>query len=157
VLSTVLLTGLATVLLAGCAVGRPQAFTARSNSFCSDALIGIGKLRDPHTPLEQMQYALDRYTLVEKAVSELTDSSLPGGSTGDELRTKWLRPARAALTQGRTVLAGLREVIHDGDSASITRAFDVARNIGTEGTDTSLLRTRGLNRCASLFSPSGSS
>ena len=136
-----------------CAVGRPQAFTARSNSFCSDALTSIAKLDEPHSSLAQMRYAVDRYTIVEKAVSELTESRLPGGTTGDALDNGWLRPARSDLTTGRGELGGLRDAFRSGNAAATDQAFAVARNIGTRGIDTTLLRAHGLYRCATLFSP----
>jgi hypothetical protein len=148
--------GLPLILLTGCALGRPQAFTARSNSFCSDALRGIDKLPAPATTLQQMQFATDRYTIVEKAVSELTDSRLPGGRVGDDLRARWLRPARADLSQGRVVLGQLRDALRAEDAAAATGAFDRARAVGTAGVDTTMLRTQGLDRCAVLFTaPSG--
>jgi hypothetical protein len=136
-----------------CAVGRPQAFTARSNSFCSEALTSIDKLDEPRSPLAQMQYAIDRYTIMEKTVSELTESRLPAGNTGDALDAGWLRPARTDVTAGRDELGGLRTAFRSGDAATTDQAFRVARNIGTNGIDLPLLRTHGLDRCVTLFSP----
>jgi hypothetical protein len=134
-----------------------MAFTARSNSFCSDALTSISKLEAPSTPLRQIQYATDRYTALEKAVSELTDSSLPGGNTGNELRARWLRPARTALAGGRSTMLQLRNAVHAGNAPAAQVAFATARNVGIQGVDTGLLRTTGLDKCATLFSPSTSS
>ena len=135
-----------------CTVGRPMAFTARTNSFCSDAVTGIAKLAEPTSPIEQMQYAMDRYTIVEKAVSELTDSRLPGGTSGQQLRERWLRPARAALDRGRTALQDLRDAVHAHDVGAATTEFAAARSVGIEGVDTALLSAKGLGRCATLFS-----
>lgn len=134
-----------------------MAFTARSNSFCSDALTSIAKLDSPSTPLRQIQYATDRYTALEKAVSELTDSSLPSGNTGKELRDHWLRPARTALASGRTTMLQLRDAVHAGNAAAAQVAFASARSVGTHGVDTSLLKTKGLDKCATLFSATTSS
>ncbi len=146
---------LATVLggsiLSGCAVGRPLGFTGRSDSYCSDALRIIGRLDRPQTSLEQIQYATDRYTALEKTVSELTDSPLPGGTTGDGYRTHWLRPARASLASGRTVLASLQAAVAAGDAPAATRSFEAALTIGTAGVDVGLLSRHGLNQCARLF------
>jgi hypothetical protein len=145
------------VLLSGCAVGRPLAFTARSNSFCSDALTSIAKFDAPTTPLRQIQWATDRYTVLDKAVSELTDGSLPGGSTGTELRRRWLEPSRASLADGRHAMRQLSDAVHDKNAQAAGVAFVAARNVGLAGVDTSLLRTQGLDKCATLFTPSGSS
>jgi hypothetical protein len=133
-----------------------MAFTARSNSFCSDALTVISKLTTPDTPLRQIQYATDRYTALEKTVSELTDASLPGGTTGDALRQRWLRPARAALDHGRLQLQQLRDAVHSDDTTGAREAFATARNVGLQGVDTALLRASGLDRCATLFTPTPS-
>lgn len=130
-----------------------MAFTARSNSFCSDALTAIAKLPTPTSPLQKMQYATDRYTIVEKAVSELTDSSLPSGANGAALRDHWLRPARASLDAGRATMTTLRDAVHSGDTAATGPAFAATRSVGTAGVDTDLLRARGLDRCAVLFTP----
>jgi hypothetical protein len=141
------------VLLTGCDVGRPTSFTGRSNSFCSDTVHQISALKPPLTPKAHLQYATDRYTAVEHLVSELTDSSLPGGSTGQQLRSRWLRPARASLTAGRTVLADLRSAVLADDNASITTTFAATNAIGTAGVDLNLLRAHGLNTCARVFTP----
>jgi hypothetical protein len=137
-------------------VGRPLAFTARSNSFCSDALTSISKFDAPTTPLRQIQWATDRYTVLDKTVSELTDGSLPGGSTGTALRRNWLEPARASLAAGRQTMLQLRDAVHADDARAADVAFVAARNVGVTGVDTSLLRTRGLDKCATLFTPSAS-
>lgn len=142
------------LVLTGCALGRPQAFTARSNSFCTDALTGIDKLHPPTTGLQQIRFATDRYTAVEKAVSSLTTMSLPSGATGAALRERWLRPARASLAEGRTQMKALRDAVHDHDATLATTTFASARNVGTSNVDISLLRSEGLDRCATLFTPS---
>jgi len=147
-----LLAPLLAASLAGCAVGRPLSFTGRTNSFCSDALASIAKLKAPSDPEHQMRYAMDSYSAIEKAVSQTTDSSLPGGSSGDRLREAWLRPARASLTAGRSTLRELSEAVRDHDRAAAESAFAATASVGREGVDVSLLRADGLDRCASLFS-----
>ncbi len=143
----------AALLLAGCAVGRPSGFAGRSNSFCSDAVTAIAALSKPTTPKQQLQYATDRYTAMDKTISELTDSALPGGDLGSELRTKWLRPARASLTAGRATLGELRDAVRGGSSS--TSAYARTQLIGTEGVDTDLLTQQHLTTCARLFTPPG--
>ena len=145
---------LAALLLAGCAVGRPTSYAGRSNSFCGDALTTIAKLKPPTDPRSQMQYAIDRYSAVEKTVSELTDSSVPGGSAGQHLRERWLRPARTSLADGRAVLERLQEAVSAGDRPAAAKAFEAASAVGISGVDAALLETLGLTRCATLFTPS---
>jgi hypothetical protein len=141
------------VLLTGCDVGQPSGFTARSEYFCHQTSTQIGDLSTPTTPKAQLQYATDRYTLLERLVSELTDSSLPGSSTGTELRERWLQPARVSLVGGRGVLVALRAAANTGDSAAAGAAFARSLAIGTGAVDTALLRDHGLNDCAQVFAP----
>jgi hypothetical protein len=141
------------VLLAGCDVGQPSGFTARSEFFCRQTSTQIEDLKRPATPKAQLQFATDRYTLVERLVSELTDSSLPDSSTGNELRERWLRPARASLVDGRNVLVALRTAANTGDRAAADVAFAQSLAVGTGAVDTALLRGQGLPDCAQVFAP----
>jgi hypothetical protein len=145
--------GAGAVLLAGCDVGQPSGFTARSEYFCHQASTQIGQLKTPATPKAQLQFATDRYTVVERLVSQLTDSSLPGSSTGTELRERWLRPARASLVDGRSVLVALRTAANTDDREAADTAFARSLSIGTGAVDTALLRSRGLQDCAQVFAP----
>lgn len=152
-------------LLAGCDLGHPGGFTARSNSYCAASAKQIAALSTPHTAKAQLQYAMDRYTIMEHLVSVMTDSSLPGGTAGAQLRAGWLRPARASLTDGRTVLADLRAAVNTHPAATAPAGpaagtqptelteFDDALAIGTQHVDTDLLRSRGLVDCAKVFEP----
>jgi hypothetical protein len=128
-------------------------FTARSNSFCADASTSIAKLKTPTEPKAQLQYAMDRYAAMEKAVSELTDSSLPGGDQGEQLRAQWLRPARASLKEGLGTLEQLRQAIKAEDRERVQSAYQRSRNIGTDEQAANLLDTDGLTACSRLFRP----
>jgi hypothetical protein len=139
--------------LCGCDLGHPGGFTARSNSYCRQTGDQIARLHQPGTLKAQLQYATDRYTMIEKLVSEMTDSSLPGGAEGERLRAGWLRPARASLTSGRTVLADLRAAVDSGDRGAAATAFAASLAIGTRGVDTAALRADGLTDCAATFTP----
>jgi len=141
------------VTLAGCTVGRPSGFTARSNDTCRDATKVIDALHVPRDPVTALGYALDRYTAVERAVSTLTDSSLPAGQRGRELRERWMRPARASLEAAGDELLRLRDAVRRHDDGAVAQAFADASDAGTHGVDTTLLRTRGLTDCATLFTP----
>ena len=148
--------GTAVVLLAvstGCSVGRPSGFVARSNDTCATATKMVNALKKPSDPGAALAYALDRYTALEHAVSTLTDSSLPGGPAGRDLRDSWLRPARASLRTGDDDLTRLRDAVRRHDDASAADAFGSAAMAGTSGVDTTLLRARGLTKCAALFTP----
>lgn len=138
---------------AGCSVGRPSGFVARSNDTCATATKTVSALKKPSDPRAALAYALDRYTALEHAVSTLTDSSLPGGPAGRDLRDSWLRPARASLRTGDDDLSRLRDAVRRHDDAGAALAFGSAALAGTSGVDTTLLRARGLIKCATLFTP----
>ena len=139
--------------LASCSLGGSSGFVTRSNHTCADATKTIEALKSPRDPHAALAYALDRYVQVEHAVSTLTDSSLPGGADGRDLRDRWLRPARASLRTADASLNRLRDAVHDGDLDGVSSAFAAAAEAGTSGVDTALLRTRGLDACSTLFTP----
>lgn len=149
----VLAAGLLALTLAGCSSGG-SGYVSRSNHTCAETRKTIGQLKPPADPKAGLAYALDRYVAVEKAVSTLTDSSLPRGSTGRDLRARWLRPARASLETGDSDLNRLRDAARDGDRSAASSAFTTAATTGTAGVDTDLLRARSLTTCAELFTPS---
>jgi len=140
--------------LASCSVGGSSGFVTRSNRTCADATKTIVALKAPRDPQAALAYALDRYVQVEHAVSTLTDSSLPGGADGRDLRDRWLRPARASLRTADTSLNRLRDAVRDSDRGGVSAAFAAAAEAGTSGVDTALLRGRALSACATLFTPS---
>jgi hypothetical protein len=147
------LAALALAGLTSCAVGQPSGFTARSNATCASASAAIAKLAAASDPPAALRYALDRYVIVEKAVSTLTDSSLPNGQLGDELRDRWLRPARASLATATTTLEDLRQAVRHGNRDAAASAFAAAVITGAAGVDAGYLRSQRLDRCAALFTP----
>lgn len=152
-LGTAALCALAVTLLTACAVGRPSGFTARSNATCGDASAAIAKLSAGSDPSAGLRYALDRYVIVEKAVATLTDSRLPGGQTGRELRDRWLRPARTSLATATAQLESLRQAVRRSDREASAGAFASAVVTGTVGVDTEYLTAQRLDKCAALFTP----
>jgi hypothetical protein len=140
-------------LLGGCNLGHPGGFTAGSNAFCRQTSVAIAKLSRPTSPKAQLQYATDRYTLVERLVSEMTDSSLPGAMFGRQVRAQWLQPARTSLGTGRSVLVDLRTAVNAHDAGAASSEFDRSQAIGTQGVDTGLLQAHGLGDCAKVFQP----
>jgi hypothetical protein len=138
---------------AGCSVGGSSGWAHRSEHTCADANKTITKLKAPGDPKAALAYALDRYVAVEHAVSELTDSTLPGGAVGRDLRTLWLAPARASLKAADVDLRRLRTAVRAGDRTGASVAFGAATTAGTSGVDTAVLRTQGLSACATLFTP----
>ena len=148
-----LVAGAVVATLTGCTVGGPTGFTARSDHTCREAMNAIGALDAPHDAVTALAYALDRYSAVERAVSTLTDSSLPAGQRGRELRERWLRPARASLEAADDELLRLRDAVRHRDDGAVAQAFADAAEAGTQGVDTTLLRARGLTDCAALFTP----
>lgn len=142
---------LAGAVLAGCDLGHPGGYVARSNSYCNQTSTQLAKLDVPETAKEQLGYAIDRYTLIERLVSEMIESSLPSGDEGRQLRDRWLTPARLSLTDGHDALTRLRVAVESADRPAADAAFAQARLLGTTDVDVGLLRARGLTRCATLF------
>jgi hypothetical protein len=140
-------------LLTACDLGHPGGFTAGSNAFCGAAAKQVSNLARPTSPKEQLQYATDRYTVIEHLVSEMTDSSLPGGTEGAQVRDHWLRPARASLADGRSILIALQATANEHDVVGADAQFSRSLAIGTDGVDTALLRAHGLTQCANVFEP----
>ncbi len=151
------LLAVAAVGLTSCALGQPSGFAARTNATCREAVAGIDALSRPETPPAGITYGMDRYVLVEKAVSTLTDGSLPGGSSGDQLRVGWLRPARSSLRTGRDDLDRLRTAVDAGNRGQARSQFEAAAVAGTGGVDLDLLRSRHLDECVTLFTPAAPS
>jgi ElaB/YqjD/DUF883 family membrane-anchored ribosome-binding protein len=149
-----MLLALAVTTTTGCAVGRPAGFTARSNATCADASAAITKLSSATDPSAGLRYALDRYLIVEKAVATLTDSRLPDGQTGRELRDRWLQPARTSLGTATVELERLRQTVRRADRDVAASAFASAVVTGTVGVDAGYLLAQRLDKCAALFTPS---
>lgn len=149
----VLAIGLLAITIAGCSSGG-SGYVSRSNHTCAETRKTISKLKAPTDAKAGLAYALDRYVAVEQAVSTLTDSSLPGGSAGRDLRDRWLRPARASLEAADADLNKLRDAARSGDRSAASSAFTAASAAGTAGVDTGLLRSRSLTTCAELFTAS---
>jgi hypothetical protein len=145
--------GLATVaLLTGCGESTP--FAQRTEHTCATASATITGLSAPVNPSTGLKFALDRFSAMDLAVSTVTDSSLPSGSAGAQLRERWLVPARASLATGRTALAALQRAVHQGDDQAAATEFTIAAAAGTAAVDPSVLTATGLPECAALFSPS---
>ena len=147
---------LAITTLPGCAVGEASGFTARSNATCGHASAAITKLSAASDPNAALRYALDRYVIVEKAVATLTDSRLPEGQTGRELRDRWLQPARTSLGAATVELERLRQAVRKADRDAAASAFASAVVTGSVGVgvDAGYLLAQRLDRCAALFTPS---
>jgi hypothetical protein len=134
-----------------CACGDSTGFTERTEHTCATAATSIDALARPATPADGLRYALDRYSAIELAVSTVTDSRLPTGTAGAELRARWLRPARASLGSGWSDLSALQRAVHDGQAPAAATAFTAAAQAGAVSVDTGLLSADGLPTCAALF------
>jgi hypothetical protein len=137
-------------VLAGC--GSAAGFAQRTEHTCSSATNTIAALAPPVDPAAGLRYALDRYSAVELAVATVTDSTLPAGSTGADLRQGWLRPARASLSTSWPALARLQVAVKNGDAPAAATAFTAAAAAGTGSVDTALLAADALPSCETLFS-----
>lgn len=150
---TTALCALVMTVLTGCAVGRPSGFTARSNATCADASAAIRKLSAASDPSAALRYALDRYMIVEKTVATLTDSPLPDGQIGRELRDRWLEPARTSLGTATVEVERLRQAVRSSDRDASASAFASAAVTGTVGVDAGYLMAQRLDQCAAVFTP----
>ena len=119
-------------------------FTARSNATCGHASAAITKLRAASDLSAALRYTLDRYVIVEKAVATLTDSRLPDGQTGRELRDRWLQPARTSLGTATVELERLRQAVRRADRDAAASAFASAVVTGTVGVDAGYLLAQRL-------------
>jgi hypothetical protein len=137
-------------LLSGC--GDSTTFTQRTDDTCAHAITTIAALDAPTDPGAGLRYALDRFGAIDLAVSTVTDSTLPSGAEGDQLRQRWLQPARASLARARPALAQLQTDVQHGDRAQAAAAFATAAGAGTGSVDPAVLTGHGLLRCAALFS-----
>lgn len=137
--------------LSGCAAGQPRQFTARANQLCTNVNRTVTNLPTATGGIKALRWSTTRYADMEHLVAELTDDlTIPSGVTGEELRTRWLRPSRASLVRGREDLEALRQAIHD-DPAAVGPALTASLRAGTDGVDTAYLARVGLPACAVAF------
>jgi len=139
--------------VAGCAVGQPREFTARANQLCADVGRTVSDLQTATEGTEALRWSMTRYADIEHLVALLTDDpAIPGGGSGEALRNRWLRPARASLARGLDDLEQLRQAIRD-DPAAVGPALTASLRAGTTGVDTAYLERTGLPACAVTFTP----
>jgi hypothetical protein len=137
--------------VASCAVGQPREFTARANQLCADVGQNVSQLQTATEGTEALHWSMTRYTDIEHLVALLTDDrAIPGGPSGEELRNRWLRPARTSLARGLDDLERLRQAIHH-DPAAVGPALTASLRAGTAGVDTAYLDRAGLPACAVTF------
>ena len=141
--------------LTGCTLGESSTFAGRGQDSCEKTSSQIAALTRPISPVDRIGYALDRYTDVERLVSEISsDVSFPGGIRGATLRRGWLEPSRASLREGRVHLQALRVAVQSGDRAEQDRAFAESIRAGTVGVEPAALKANGLTSCVAVFAPS---
>ncbi|MCW2529535.1 MAG: hypothetical protein JWM76_4395 [Pseudonocardiales bacterium] len=147
--------GLAVTLsvgLTGCTLGQSSSFTGRADASCRQASDDISKASPTADPVTMLGDALDRYTDVERVVSEIaSDVSFPGGARGRTLRSDWLEPARRSLRTGRDDLDTLRAAVRTGDRTEQATAYHAALTAGTVGVKPASLQALDLPSCAALF------
>jgi hypothetical protein len=137
--------------VAGCTVGQPREFAARANHLCAEVSRIVARLQPATEGTEALRWSMKRYTDIEHLVALLTDDpAIPGGASGEELRDRWLRPARASLVRGHDDLEDLRQAIHH-DPATVRPALTASLRAGTAGVDTAYLDRAGLDACALTF------
>jgi predicted acylesterase/phospholipase RssA len=142
----------AAVLLAGCTAGTPRRFTDRADVLCGRVVRSLDRLAPAASGTPALVWASERHTYLEHLVAQLTDdSAIPGGTAGQDVRDRWLRPARASLVQGLVDLETLRQAIRHGTPAQVTAALGAALRGGSAGVDTGYLHSSGMASCATVF------
>jgi hypothetical protein len=138
--------------LTGCTLGQSSSFSGRAEASCRQASADIKTASPTSDPVALLGNALDRYTDVERVVSEIaSDVSFPGGARGQTLRSDWLEPARSSLRTGRDDLDTLRAAVRSGDRTAQITAYQAALTAGTVGVKPASLQALDLPACATLF------
>jgi hypothetical protein len=137
-----------------CTLGQATSFSGRADAACRQVADEVGPVPANPDPTEQLQYALDRYTDVERAVAEISsDVAFPGGARGRALRRDWIDPAEQSLRDGWDDLRRLSRAVAAGDDERAAAEFTAARSAGTAGVRPATIRAAGLDACAQLFTP----
>lgn len=136
-------------MLSGC--GSPS---TRLAGICTDVVTGTGAIPAYRTsdPTSAVQYALARFTLVERAVSTAREASLPTADA-TTLRHVWLEPAVTSLATWSVRLETLRVAAVARNSTALAAALPPALAVGTVGVDVGALGRAGLPSCARAFTP----
>lgn len=147
--------GFVAAAVAGCAPSS-DAFAARSDASCAKAQRAIDQLAvrgdtATGTPAAALRTAIDRYTIVERLVSEISEGKLPSGAEGRRLQASWIDPSRASLTDRRSDLDALSRAVDDGRNAEVPALAAAASLAGTDGVDAAYLGQLGMPACSALF------
>ncbi|HVX43721.1 MAG TPA: hypothetical protein VHC49_07535 [Mycobacteriales bacterium] len=144
---TVLLTA---VLLAGCGTSRSD-YVSEANKTCVSNKRGLDNKHKPKTTHDGIDYALNYFTDLDKAVSRLRELS-PPGKDKSQLRKLWLDPAKRSLGEFFDHdLPLIRRASNDGDAATVDRELQRLRHIAGQGVDQDYLRSVGLTGCLDMF------
>lgn len=140
--------GLAVVLLAGLTACAGSADHVRD--ICDDVTRGTAALDryDPADPVTALAFALNRFDLVEEAVSKARETGLPDDDAA-ALRADWLEPAVASMSSWESRLQAVRTAVDDDQP--VDPAFATALALGTDGVDTAALQQAGYAACATAF------
>lgn len=136
----------------------PSSFASDSDAACEKAQHAIRDLAtsgDTATgaPVAALRTQIDRYTIVERLVSQISEGGLPSGDEGRRLQSSWIDPSRASLTDRRADLAALSSAVDDGRDAAVPGLAAQAALAGTDGVDAGYLEQQGMPACAALFAP----
>lgn len=143
----------AALLLAGCGTSRSD-YVAEANKTCVSNKRGLDNKHKPKTTQAGIDYALNYFTDLDKAVSRLREMRAPGQDE-PKLHKLWLDPAKRSLGAFYDHdLPRIRQASNDGDAATVQRELQRLRHIAGQGVDRDYLRSVGLTGCLDLFGPS---
>lgn len=145
---------LSAALLAGCGTSRSD-YIASANSSCKGDQHGLDNKHKPKTTQDGIDYALNYFTDLDKAVSQIREMREPSKQSAD-LHRLWLDPARQSLKHFfHHDLPRIRRASNDGDAAVVHRELQKLHHVAGQGVDEAYLRRIGLTACAdTLFSAS---
>lgn len=138
------------VLLAGCGTSRSD-YVSEANKTCVSNKRGLDNKHKPKTTQAGIDYALNYFTDLDKAVSRLREIEAPGKDEKN-LHKLWLDPAKKSLGSFFDHnLPLIRKASNDGDAATVDRELQQLRHVAGQGVDQNYLRSIGLTGCLDLF------
>lgn len=143
----------AAALLSGCGTSRSD-YVAEANKTCVSNKRGLDNKHKPKTTQAGIDYALNYFTDLDKAVSRLRELREPGRHSKD-LHRYWLDPAAKSLGSFFDHnLPLIRMASNDGDAATVHRQLQALRHAAGQNVDQHYLRSAGLTGCLGLFAKS---
>lgn len=135
--------------LGGCGGSERDRFVAKANHFCAQARTSFAAMQAPPAS-SGISYGITYYSEFDRLITVLDTLSPPANDAAD-IRSRWLRPARAALTDFRPQLDVLRAASDRGDQRSVDVRLARLRSLGTVGVDGDYVASLGATACTPIF------